>query len=94
VAWVGGYFWLPCSACRRPYGGHEWRDVGGHRSSIPDLDDAWSGAGLCPDCTARGIGCHAYARVHGTITHGCLSARRGMAEIGVDVDEITWSWLR
>ena len=24
LAWVGGYFWLPCPVCNEPFAGFEW----------------------------------------------------------------------
>ena len=45
-----GYFWLPCTLCNRPYGGHQ---AGG---SIPDPTAGHPGMGIsiCPHCTRAG----------------------------------------
>lgn len=51
---IGGYFWLPCPLCGREYGGHEWRDIDGKSSVIPDRPG--QNKGICPDCTRRGLG--------------------------------------
>lgn len=61
----GGYFWLPCPLCKKPFGGHEWTDINGHEASIPKdwtTDEAGvvelhMSTGICPDCTAQGLGC-------------------------------------
>jgi hypothetical protein len=50
-----GFFWAPCPLCGRMSGGHEWRDIDGKPSHIPD------GApgrfkGICPACTRSGYG--------------------------------------
>jgi len=70
-----GYFWLPCQVCRREFGGHEWRKVNGHVSTIPD---GWDqsvpmslATGICPECTAAGVGCLAHAAVGNTAHPGC-----------------------
>lgn len=75
IAKINGYFWLPCPACGQHFGGHEWFDVGGHRASIPtpaaDQGDEIRSTGICPDCTATGVGCRAQ-HDHGRHTHpGC-----------------------
>ena len=54
-----GYFWLPCPLCSRYFGGHQWRDIDGKESSIPDPDRLpLSGycTGTCPACTRAGRG--------------------------------------
>ncbi len=38
-AYLGGYFWLPCPLCGEHFGGHEWRDINGLSSSIPDPNE-------------------------------------------------------
>lgn len=48
-AFITGYFWLPCPHCGKKFGGHEWRDIGGHYSSVGNT-------GICPDCTKAGVG--------------------------------------
>lgn len=53
---VGGYFWLPCPCCGEEFGGHEWRDVNGLPSSVPDVDEPQRSWGICPVCTADGYG--------------------------------------
>ncbi len=63
-AWAGGYFWLPCPLCRRPFGGHEWRSTAGKPASIPAPDVCHCGhehapntnVGICPACTRAGRG--------------------------------------
>jgi hypothetical protein len=54
-AFVGGYFWLPCSLCGHEMGGHEWRSVNGKPSSIPAGKPGVS-KGICPVCTYEGRG--------------------------------------
>ncbi len=63
VAIRGGWFWLPCPSCGEPFGGQEWtHDAFGHESSIPNGRPG-GGKGICPLCTAKGIGCKAmYAK--------------------------------
>lgn len=52
-----GYFWHPCPLCTRPFGGHEWYDIGDLSSTIyPDLEKPGEGQGICPVCTAQGRG--------------------------------------
>ncbi|MFE6355898.1 hypothetical protein ACFVOO_23955 [Streptomyces rochei] len=45
-----GYYWLPCTLCNRPYGGHQ------SAGSIPDptADHPGAGVGICPRCTRAG----------------------------------------
>lgn len=51
------YFWLPCPLCGTPFGGHEWRAVGGKIASVPDpCGDRRSSVGICPRCTKAGRG--------------------------------------
>lgn len=45
-AYLGGYFWLPCTLCREPYGGHEWNGA-----SL--LLDQTSGRVVCVNCEAE-----------------------------------------
>ena len=69
-----GYFWLPCPVCRQEFSGHEWRKVNGHVSTIPDGDQSGpmsKATGICPDCTAAGVGCRAHAAVGNIEHHGC-----------------------
>lgn len=51
-----GYFWIPCPVCREPFGGHEWRDVDGLPSIVPDPGTRHLHLGICPDCTRAGFG--------------------------------------
>lgn len=75
----GGFFWLPCPLCRQEFGGHEWTDVNGHESSIPTdwkTDEAGvveleTSTGICPDCTAKGLGCKAHIEVGFSPHEGC-----------------------
>lgn len=55
-----GHFWLPCPACGQPFGGHEIREVHGHKASRPA--DDFTMEAICPRCTARGVGCVAWAK--------------------------------
>lgn len=57
-AQAAGFFWLPCPLCGSYFGGHEWRDVDGRPSSIPDpdSDDPRMAVGICPACTKAGLG--------------------------------------
>lgn len=60
-----GYFWSPCPICRRPFGGHEWRNHDGMPSSVYRFDverDAYIYTGICPDCTRAGKGARPGAR--------------------------------
>lgn len=43
LAFLGGYFWLPCPSCGQHFGGHEW----GWTNGMPDSID---GKGICSDC--------------------------------------------
>lgn len=57
VATRNGYFWSPCPLCDQPFGGHEWRHVGGRPHSVPDpMLGPGSHTGICPRCTRRGRG--------------------------------------
>lgn len=72
VADVGGYFWLPCPACGKHFGGQEWHRANGHADSIPDPNrETGYSLGICPDCTAAGRGCAAHAAASGLPWHGC-----------------------
>jgi len=65
-----GYFWLPCPLCGQMFGGHEWEDIDGKPSTIPDPDHMKIflsgisnknlrialGLAICPDCTKDGKG--------------------------------------
>ena len=54
-----GYFWLPCALCGHEFGGHEWRDINGLPSSVPDPTEplgSGMGVGICPACTRAGRG--------------------------------------
>jgi hypothetical protein len=42
--------------CREPFGGHEWRDIDGMPSSVPDPERPNHHYGICPDCTRDGYG--------------------------------------
>ncbi len=79
-----GAFWLPCPVCREEFGGHEWRRASGHDDCIPELDNPRSGTGICPTCTAKGIGCYAQARLGDEYSgwHDCAETRRGRADRG------------
>lgn len=55
-----GYFWESCPSCDQKFGGHEVREIRGHRDTRP-------GEGtelqiICPRCTAAGVGCVAHAQ--------------------------------
>lgn len=52
-AFTVGYFWLPCPLCGRATGGHEWRQAGGKKDSIPTGKPGIS-HGICPVCTYEG----------------------------------------
>jgi len=71
-----GYFWLPCQVCRQEFGGHEWRKVNGHVSTIPDGNQSVPisrATGICPECTAAGVGCLAHAAAGNTAHPGCAA---------------------
>ena len=54
---ANGYFWLPCPLCGQMFGGHEWGDIDGKSSTIPDgtgRPGAWRA--ICPNCTIAGRG--------------------------------------
>lgn len=54
---LSGYFWLPCTLCGQMSGGHEWRDIDGNPSAIPNPGgEGGSFMGICPDCTRAGLG--------------------------------------
>jgi len=44
-AWLGGYFWIACPLCGRPFGGHEW---GAWWLGTPH-----GGRACCPRCKDR-----------------------------------------
>lgn len=97
VAKTLGYFWLPCPLCGEEFGGHEWRNILGHHSSIPDPARGPSyGVGICLDCTAAGRGCAAQAaREDGWITHDCEPTRRALIErLGEEAAEAVLATLR
>jgi hypothetical protein len=71
-----GAFWLPCPSCGREFGGHEWTDVKGHAASVPVDDSLTRGQGICPDCTASGVGCRAWAE-------------RGVRRLGCDCEQVS-----
>jgi len=57
------FFWLPCPLCGEEFGGHEWRDIGGLPSRVPDpMNQPASpsgpvmSVGICPACTRAGRG--------------------------------------
>lgn len=73
------------------FGGHEWRDYLGHYSSIPGGDDPQVDHGICPDCTAKGVGCVAQAtRTDGRETFFHLDCSV-LAELGVTPDSARWT---
>lgn len=77
-AWASlfGYFWLPCSHCGEPFGGHQWRNRGGHFSDIPREWTGMGGKAICPACTRRGVGCRAW---RGRLAHlDCDQIRAGV----------------
>jgi hypothetical protein len=45
-AWLWGYFWLPCPACGRMFGGHE---TGGHMN-LPVSGSIGLGWATCRKC--------------------------------------------
>lgn len=86
IAWLLGYFWLPCPLCGEEFGGHEWRPRNGHVSEIPDPDEGPGSdgrpffyVGICPTCTRRGLGCRARAYQEGRLPHDCTMSHIGMA---------------
>jgi hypothetical protein len=50
------YAWQPCPLCGREFGGHEWRDIDGKTSLIPNPASQWGHLGICPACTRAGRG--------------------------------------
>lgn len=50
------YAWQPCPLCGRDFGGHEWRDIDGHTSLIPNPASQFGHLGICPSCTRAGRG--------------------------------------
>jgi hypothetical protein len=70
IAEIFGYFYLPCSLCNRQMAGFEWKDYGGHQSSIPDDNKSGVGHGICKRCTLQGHGCREWAE-RGMIHHDC-----------------------
>ena len=62
-ATVAGFFWMPCALCDQEFGGHEWRNIGGKPSSVPDPtqpppgpNGPFTSVGICPTCTRAGRG--------------------------------------
>ena len=66
-AQLNRYFWLPCPVCGQMFGGHEWKDIEGKISTIPDPTAITVsntgrdmrvelGKAICPDCTKSGKG--------------------------------------
>jgi hypothetical protein len=53
---LAGFFWLPCPLCGTMSGGHEWRDIDGKPSSVPDPEVPGRFHGICPACTRTGAG--------------------------------------
>lgn len=53
-AWLARYFWKPCPLCGEPFGGHEWRDIGGMISATPKPGGGHTA--ICPTCTRAGRG--------------------------------------
>lgn len=53
-----GFFWLLCPLCGVESGGHEWRDIDGKPSHVPDPTGSGHGSyvGICPVCTRAGRG--------------------------------------
>jgi hypothetical protein len=82
AATLGGFFWMPCPACGVEFGGHEWGDVNGHFADRPEnvrrVTDgrivSFTGSGICPDCTEKGVGCRAHAEI-GRFHVGCEFAQ-------------------
>lgn len=52
-ALVFGYFWHPCTLCKRRFGGHEFGPRNGNSCTT---DVAGRAMGICPDCTRNGAG--------------------------------------
>lgn len=50
-AWLAQYAWQPCPLCDQPFGGHEWRDIDGKTSLIPNPASIFGHLGICPACT-------------------------------------------
>lgn len=79
LARTNGYFWLPCPLCSKPFGGHEWTEVNGHRMDVPDewttdemgVVEEISGKGICPDCTYQGLGCKRHLEVGFAVHEDC-----------------------
>lgn len=46
-----GYFWLPCPACSRRFGGHEWLTDEGAFIAVPNDAGTVTHHGICPACT-------------------------------------------
>lgn len=55
-AWYAWYAWQPCPLCGREFGGHEWRDIDGKTSLIPNPASPTGHRGICPACTRAGLG--------------------------------------
>jgi hypothetical protein len=53
---MGGYFWLPCPLCGKEFGGHQWRDYDGKKSTVRCRKSRSTAHGICPDCTKAGKG--------------------------------------
>jgi len=58
-----GFGWLSCPLCGHEFGGHEWRDIGGLPSAVPDPTftppseaGPFRSVGICPVCTKAGRG--------------------------------------
>jgi hypothetical protein len=54
LAWLGGYFWLPCPVCREPFAGFEALHASG--CVVVEEADGEHMYGVCPkpDCQAEG----------------------------------------
>lgn len=50
------YAWQPCPVCGRDFGGHEWRDLDGKTSLIPNPASEFGHLGICPPCTRASRG--------------------------------------
>lgn len=77
-AWQCDYFWLPCSSCGVPTGGHEWKRL---NDSTKHFSAIWGWSddpvrpqpiqrGICGECTSKGVGCRSYAAA-GWYHEGC-----------------------